>query len=151
MWKENAEHCCEVGNDFVARFEKFREIESACLQATKNPAIAPEAWVLLGDLELSYAARSYTECFCLACAMIEIHLRRLVKVKARKFSSMLKEAGLESELQWLLTMRNDIMHGNPSPFLAHNRMPEDEDKLEHLCINAFIAIHTIAARTRLAK
>lgn len=60
---------------------------------------------------------------------------------------MLKEVGLEAELGWLAEVRNDIMHGNPSAFISPHRMPEDETLLEELCIKAFIAIHTIAART----
>lgn len=79
--------------------------------------------------------------------MIEIHLRRIAKVKAKKLSFMLKEVGLDSELGWLAEMRNSIMHGNPSPFISQHRMEEDEQKLEDLCTKAFIAIHTIAART----
>lgn len=147
MWKEDIEGCHEVGINFVTRFETFRVLEAKCLEATRNPTIAPEAWVLLEDLELAYAARSYSACFCLACAMIEIHLRRVVKVKARKLSSMVKEVGLETELAWLVDMRNSIMHGNPNPFISPHRMPDDEEQLETLCTKAFIAIHTIAART----
>lgn len=148
MWKDDIEGCHELGVSFVTRFEAFRALEARCLELTKNPAIAPEAWVLLGDLELAYAARAYTACFCLACAMIEIHLRRLTKVKAKKLKFMLKEVGLGTELGWLAEVRNDIMHGNSSPFISPHRMPEDDEKLEELCTKAFIAIHTIAARTR---
>lgn len=147
MSKNDIEWCRELGADFIKRFDAFRALESQCLQMTKNPAIAPEAWVLLEDLELAYAARAYTACFCLACAMIEIHLRRIAKVKSTKLSFMLKEAGLDSELGWLAEMRNCIMHGNPSPFISPHRMEEDELLLEELCTKAFIAIHTIAART----
>ena len=147
MRKEDNEYCRKLGANFITRFDAFRAIEARCLESTKNPAIAPEAWVLLEDLELAYAARAYTACFCLACAMIEIHLRRLAKVKATKLKFMLKEVGLETELGWLGEMRNDIMHGNPSPFISPHRMQEDERQLEELCTKAFIAIHTIAART----
>lgn len=147
MPKNDIEWCCELGANFIERFDAFRAIESQCLQTTKNPAIAPEAWVLLGDLELAYAARAYTACFCLACAMIEIHLRRIAKVKSKKLSFMLKEVGLHGELGWLAEVRNDIMHGNPSPFISPHRVEEDERQLEELCTRAFVAIHTIAART----
>jgi hypothetical protein len=147
MWQDDIEGCRKFGAEFATRFHAFRVIEARCLEMTGNPRIAPEAWVLLEDLELAYSARAYTACFCLACAMIEIHLRRLTKVKASKLKFMLQEVGLEAELGWLAEMRNNIMHGNPSPFISPHRMPEDEERLEALCTKAFVAIHTIAART----
>jgi len=144
-WKDSTDLCQETGVDYWTRFEHFRGFESYCLDQTGNADIADPAWALLPDLERAYAARSYSACFCLACAMIEIHLRRVAGLDG-KLSSMLRTMGLDQELRWLLDLRNDIMHGNPNPFVQYVRMPAQSDELERLCARAFMAVHTIAAK-----
>lgn len=141
MFQFDMENCYEIGKDYLTRFNNFRSIEAKFLN---NPIIADEAFALLGDLERAYSARSYSACFCLACAMIEIHLRRIVKPKGGNISEMLKSVGLFEEFKWLVELRNAVMHGNPNPFIAYFHDPEIESEIEKKCINAFIALHTIA-------
>lgn len=150
MWKENLDLCQKTGVDFWTRFEAFRGYEAYCLTLTGNPTIAAEAWELLHDLEHAYASRAYSACFGLACAMIEIHLRKELGLRG-KLAPMLKKVGLDEELGWLVTLRNDIMHGNPNQFVRYTRTPELVEELEKLCEKAFLAIHTIAAKTSKAS
>lgn len=143
--KYDLDQCLKTGIDYWTRFWRFRAIENRCLTETGDPTVAEEAWKLLSDLESAYAARSYSACFCLACAMIEIHLRRVSGLKG-DLSRMLRKVELFSELQWLVKLRNDVMHGNPNPFIVYSPHAEKRDELERLCEKAFMAVHTIADR-----
>lgn len=147
MFQDNPDACYAVGKEYAVRLHQFRYLEGMCLEETDDPTIAEEAWALLGDLERAYSAKSYSACFCLACAMIEIHLRRIVKAKGNHLANMLKSIGLYDELRWLVDMRNAVMHGNPNPFISYSLEPEIEVEVEDLCQKAFIALHTIAGRT----
>lgn len=148
-WYDNKEKNERIGRDFMMRFQAFRYLEGQCLEDTGDPTIAPEAWRLLHDLELAYSARAYSACFCLVCAMIEIHFRKVAGFSG-KLSQMVRVAGLEAELGWLVDLRNDIMHGNPTPFapVDYRPLPEAQKVLEDCCLRAFAALHTIAARVR---
>lgn len=147
MFQDDPQACLEKGKEFWLRFDQFRYLEGICLEETKDPTIAPEAYALLMDLEHAYSAKSYSACFCLTCAMIEIHLRRITKLTG-KLDGMLKKIGLREELGWLVELRNAVMHGNPNPFISYYKEPELEAELEKLCENAFVALHTIAAKTK---
>lgn len=146
-WFDDREQNERIGREFMMRFQAFRYMESQCLVAIGDPIIAPEAWRLLHDLELAYSARAYSACFCLVCAMIEIHFRKVARYRG-KLSQMVRAAGLEAELGWMIVLRNDIMHGNPSPFapVDYRPLPEAQKVLEDYCVRAFAALHTIAAK-----
>lgn len=146
-WFDDAEQNERIGRDFMIRFQAFRYLEGQCLEATGDPRIAPEAWRLLHDLEHAYSARAYSACFCPVCAMIEIHFRKVAGYRG-KLSQMVRAAGLEAELGWLTGLRNDIMHGNPTPFapVGYRPHPQDQKVLEDYCVRAFAALHTIAAK-----
>ncbi len=146
-WYDNPEQNERIGRDFMMRFQAFRSLEGKCLEETNDLTIAPEAWRLLHDLELAYSARAYSACFCLVCAMIEIHLRKVAGLNG-KLSKMLLEAGLDKELRWIVDLRNDIMHGNPSPFspVGYCPLPDAQQVLDDYCCRAFVALHTLAAR-----
>lgn len=147
MLQNNPDACYETGRDFWVRLHQFRYLEGLCLEEANDATIADEAWALLGDLERAYSAKSYSACFCLACAMIEIHLRRIVRPKGNNLNNMLKSIGLLDELEWLVELRNAVMHGNPNPFISYFRKPELESEVEQLCQKAFVALHSIAAKT----
>ncbi len=148
MDSRDREACADFGVRYWNRFDSFRTFEGVCLSHTGDFTIANEAWNLLPDLERAYAAKAYTACFTLACAMIEIHLSKVAAPNSKQQSlrTMLEREGLLDELRWLVKLRNDIMHGNSNEFVKYYRKPELEAELEAKCFDAFRALHTIAAR-----
>lgn len=133
--------------EYKSRFKEFRNFEFFCLERTNNATIADEAWRLLSDLEHSFAAKIYSGCFVLTCAMIEIHLRKVLDLRASGLKQLLIKVGLFKEHEWLVKLRNDIMHGNPNDLIHYFYNSDNQSELDKKCFHAFLLLHTIAAKT----
>lgn len=144
-----AENYQDFGERYWQRFHEFRAIEAKELANNGSDNIADEAWRLLSDLEHAYAARSYSACFVLACAIIESHLRQCYGAD-KKFEKMMSLAGLNKKLKWLVDLRNAIMHGKPNPFVQYILLPSQQAELDKKCIDAFIAVHYVTSIKRSA-
>lgn len=140
--KKPAELEQEVGHEFIERFRAFRQIEMQ--QIGFEPfAYSPEAFALLRDAELCYAARAYFASILMACSIIEIHLRKVVGLKESNAAALFRKAGINEETDWLRKLRNDIAHGN-----TNGQITYDIDELiwEQYCVRAFTLMHELPVR-----
>lgn len=133
------------GRKFWQRFKHFRQIEVQ--EVIKGPfQYSNEAFVLLHDIELCYAAKAYYACLILAHSIIETHLRKVEGMPERGTAKLFKRAGIQEEMKKLSKIRNDIVHGNPNNDVKISMEPEDEEHLDQLCIEVFTLMHELPIR-----
>lgn len=138
---EKLEH---FGREFWKRFQWFRAIETQ--EIVKGPfRYSPEAFALLHDIELCYAARAYFACIVIAHSIIETHLRRVENMEGWA-AQIFKKAGIREEIAWLSKLRNDITHGNPNEHVKYAIYSEDEEIWEQYCVKAFTFMHELPIR-----
>lgn len=134
----------KFSRDFWARFNEFRSIEAE--EVIKGPfRYCNEAFVLLQDIELCYAAKAYYACLVLAHSIIETHLARVEGLTGWA-AEMFKKAGIREEIEWLTNIRNDITHGNPNKYVTISLDSESQQELEELCRKAFRLMHELPIR-----
>ncbi len=130
--------------NFQQRFNKFRHIETQ--EVLKGPfRYSSEAFALLQDIELCYAAKAYYACLVLAQSIIETHLARVEGIKGYG-ANMFKNAGIYEEIEWLSKIRNDIAHGNPNKLVTISIDNKLEQELENQCEKAFKLMHELPIR-----
>lgn len=141
---DNSKELEGFGREFWRRFQDFRAIEAQ--EVAKGPfRYSAEAFALLHDIELCYAARAYFACIVLAHSIIETHLRRVENMEGWA-AQIFKQAGIREEIAWLTKLRNDIAHGNPNEHVKYAIFPEDEEVWEQYCVKAFTFIHELPIR-----
>lgn len=141
---DDSERLEKFGRGFWKRFEHFRSIEAQ--EIAKGPfRYSNEAFVLLQDIELCYAAKAYYACIVLAHSIIETHLAR-VEGMTGWAAEMLKKAGIREEIAWLTKLRNDIAHGNPNQLVTIALDDETTEVLEGHCEKAFRFMHELPIR-----
>lgn len=143
MWSDNTVLCERTGREYWRRIDSFRRFEAE--QADSSAVVVPEAWALLPDLETTFAARAYFACLCVACAMVEIQIRKATKEERKPLSQLVRELELDGRLGWLLHFRNDALHGNQNEIIKYCLDGGDQNKLDDMCREAFIAVHRLPA------
>lgn len=134
----------DIGRKFLERFNSFRNIEMQ--QIGSNPfAYSAEAFALLRDAELCYAIKAYFASILIAHSIIEIHLRKVAKMKGTA-AEIFKKAGITEEVEWLRILRNDIAHGNTNAEITYLIDEENEPIWEQYCIRAFTIMHELPVR-----
>jgi len=128
-----------VNSDYEKRFWQFRAMEAECLIPGLYKSSA-EQLALLRDLERCYASRAYFACLVMAASIVEIHLRKVLKHSGAA-QQIIEKAGIATEIDWLRSIRNDIVHGNTSPLVSYNIDSDAEDMLEKHCQRALRFLH----------
>ena len=146
----NSKHLEEFGRDFWKRFNYFRQIEVNEVMVGPFDYSA-EAFALLRDAELCYAAKAYFASVVMAHSIIEIHLRKVEGLEERTASTLFKKAGINEEVDWLRKLRNDIAHGNENPEITYGIDSNLEITWEAYCIRAFQFMHELPVRLYRAK
>ncbi len=132
------------GREFWKRFDFFRAIEVK--HVMEGPfQYSSEAFALLRDAELCYAAKAYFACIVICHSIIEIHLRKIEMLKG-KASQLFRQAGIEQEMEWLTALRNDIAHGNSNPEVTYGVDDDVEAIWEKHCVKAFEVMHELPVR-----
>ena len=131
-----------LGLDYI---DRFRKIEFSQLQ--EGIYDYPEAaFNLLSDMEKCYASRAYYAAICLAYSAIEIYLVQVEKLKPnRKEGNVLKQAGLGKNYEWLIKIRNAIVHGNQHELIQYGGWDDKglEFVLDGMCQKAFKLAHSL--------
>jgi len=138
-------------NKFFGRFNLVRSIEYH--EIKDNPfQYSNESFRLLGDLENCYAAKAYYSTILIAHSLIEIHLRKIEKLKGTS-EKLLQQANLKEDVDWLRLIRNDIAHGNNNDEIVYQpeHHPELAQKWEDYCLKAIKLVHEIPVRLHKAK
>ncbi len=141
---DDSEKFENFGRSFWQRFEHFRKIETQEIE--KGPfRYSAEAFALLQEIELCYAAKAYYACLILAHSIIETHLRRIEGMNGWA-AQIFAKAGIREEMTWLTKLRNDITHGNPNELVSISIDDEMEKTLEQYCEKAFRLMHELPIR-----
>jgi hypothetical protein len=147
MTKEDEDNL-EFAREYWKRFWAFRAIERDHIPDGQFDS-GEAAFRLLGDLERCYASKAYYACFMLSFAMIEIYLTRVERLTGNA-KTVIRNAGLEAEIDWLRDIRNDLTHGNPNDSIKyHAGLDEGERrKLEDDCQRVFRLLHALPKRSQ---
>lgn len=142
------EQAQKFANDFWRRFENFRRIE---LEQIVGPfRYSDEAFALLRDAELCYAAKAYFASIVMAHSIIEIHLKKVEGLTGTAHE-LFKKAGIIDEVDWLRKLRNDIVHGNSSSQVTYDVDEELATVWERYCLKAFEFMHALPVRLHKAN
>lgn len=135
----------KFGKEFWKRFQNFRSIEVK--EIMEGPfEYSSEAFALLRDAELCYAAKAYFASIVMAHSIIEIHLRKIGGFKDRTASELFRKAGIGEDVEWLRKLRNDIAHGNENLEITYGVDHDLEQVWEGYCIKAFKFMHELPIR-----
>lgn len=135
----------KFASNFWARFDRFRQIEVQ--ELVEGPfEYSSEAFALLRDAELCYAAKAYFASIVMAHSIIEIHLRKIEGLQERTASALFRRAGIDEEVEWLRKLRNDIAHGNQNPEVTYGIDENLEQVWENYCLKAFQFMHELPIR-----
>jgi hypothetical protein len=133
----------KFANEFWMRFEHFRRIE---VEQIVGPfRYSHEAFALLRDAELCYAAKAYFASIVMAHSIIEIHLKKAEGLTGTA-SELFKKAGITEEVDWLRKLRNDIIHGNSSSQVTYGINEDLATVWEQYCLRAFEFMHALPIR-----
>jgi hypothetical protein len=138
----------KFAREYWRRFWEFRAIEGKNIPDGHFDS-GEAAFRLLSDLERCYAAKAYYACLMLSFAMMEIYLTR-VEGYSGSAATVIRDAGLMIEIDWLRKIRNDLTHGNPNDSFRYNASLDVEQraKLEADCQRAFRILHALPKRSQ---